>query len=274
MDSESEREKENLGEQTVSIWPWLASSDKAAVFKNPEYYVYKGPIDPNCATSHLHVWTGYYERYKVSMKQYHEHHQQSLERNKSRTKLRTENQKLKEQIEEGALRIASYEKLLKEKIAKEPGFQEVLKEEIDKSKDPNSDAYDLEFVLTPRHGKIHFRLKRKSGAVPPQVTKCVNNLQERMVEDYDPQIAVYSTNLKRRRSSTDEFFEAFLSQAVSLPKDDKDLLELNNTSANANSTADPSPVVLPERSTQPSCSYGTYLTVSLAKVVDWLKSAR
>jgi len=271
MDSESERERENLSAQTVSIWPWLASPERASVFKNPEYYVYNVPIYPNCATSHLHVWTGYYERYKVSMKQYHEHHQQSLNRNKSRTKLRTENQKLKEQIDEDAIKIARYEDILKEKISKETAFQDVLKEEIEKTKDPTHEGYDLEFIVTPNiNGKIHFRVKRKSGLYPPQVKKFgVSNLQERMLEDYDPQNKEY--NPKRRRSSTDEFVESFLSQAVTLPTDDENPTHFSNNSIITRSG-------FLDRCAQQAHAFMPLhipvVTVSLGKVADWLKSVR
>jgi len=258
------REKENISTQTLSI---LASPKKAALFKNPEYYLYEGPIDPNCATSHLHVWTGYYERFKVSMKQYHEHHQQSLERNKSRTLLRHENEKLKEIIDQYSHNFATLEQLLKEKISKEVLLQEMLKEEIDKTKDSN-DAYDLEFIMMPE-GKVQLRLKRKSGIYPPQVTKCVSNLQERMLEDYDPQNQDVF-NHKRRRSSTEQFVESFLSQAVALPEEDEDQNYIVHTnqprSGFLGRCAQQAQAFLP--------TYGAYVTVSLGKVVDWLKSAR
>jgi len=206
------------------------------------------------------------------MKQYHEHHQQSLNRNKSRTKLRTENQKLKEQIDEDAIKIARYEDILKEKISKETAFQDVLKEEIEKTKDPTHEGYDLEFIVTPNmKGKIHFRVKRKSGLYPPQVKKFgVSNLQERMLEDYDPQNKEY--NLKRRRSSTDEFVESFLSQAVTLPTDDD-----NNPTHFSNNSAITRSGFLDRCAQQAHAFMPLHIpvvTVSLGKVADWLKSVR
>eukprot|EP01124_Arcella_intermedia_P011204 TRINITY_DN17638_c0_g1_i2.p1 TRINITY_DN17638_c0_g1~~TRINITY_DN17638_c0_g1_i2.p1 ORF type:complete len:738 (-),score=162.99 TRINITY_DN17638_c0_g1_i2:120-2333(-) len=142
---DSEHERENFRDSTVSIWPWLASKDKV---RNPEYTQYNAKIEPNCATSHLHIWIGYYERYKEFMKQYHEHQQQSLRRNKLKSKLIMENESLKEMVK----------KLIDEK------------QNIAKS-----------LVTSELHSSEH-----RSDS-PPQVHFFRNtNLQDITREDYDP----------------------------------------------------------------------------------------
>jgi len=109
------------------------------------------------------------------------------------------------------------------------------------------------------------RLKRKSGVYPPpQVTKFgVNNLQERMLEDYDPKNKDYYN-----QRSTEDFVESFLSQAVTIPKEDDEDLTPHSSQPQSGflgRCAHQAQVFLPVYTT---------VTVSLGKVVDWLKSAR
>jgi len=81
MNSECEREQSQLFLQTLSLWPWLLSPENVVIYKNKEYCQFNDPILPTCATSRLNVWLGYYERYKSSMAQLHQHNSSTLQLN-------------------------------------------------------------------------------------------------------------------------------------------------------------------------------------------------
>jgi len=205
------------------------------------------------------------------MKQYHEHNQQTLERKKSRTELRHENQRLREIIEKDAEKIAAYEQLLKEQIMGETTFREALKEKIEKAAKEGTEP--LELIVEPKDGKVTFRVKTQKtiSNSPPQVNKRVGNLQDIMMEEYDPQ------NCDGRR--TECILDEFLSQAVTIPQNSSTL----DTSHKRLWTASSNPI---EKANQASfigrCAqqahvllpYGSSFIVSWGKVVDWLKSSR
>jgi len=123
---------------------------------------------------------------------------------------------------------------------------------------------------------VTFRVKAAQKAIsssPPQVKTLVGNLEDMMVDDYDPQ------NCDGHRSSLDCILDDFLSQAVTIPPNCSTLdnthkrlwtetscpLEKTNQSSFIGRCAQQAHVLLP---------YGSSFIVSWGKVIDWLKSSR
>jgi hypothetical protein len=249
-DSERENETENLNENTLSLWPWLLLPENLVRFKNAEFYPYNGPIYPKCATLFLNVWAGYYERYKLSMVQHHEHNKISLQRNLSRTKLRLENQKLKEEIEKNSEKINNYEKILKNVIQKDLLLQETIKE-LDPSK-------PIELILncTPE-GNVHCLISRSTKTESsPCIVKQVSSLSDALQENYVPHP---NSNVPENDSS--DSIEDFIS--VSPGHQNYQQRTLSRNEGNPTSLIR---LFIP--------SYGDYITLSLGKVMNWIKSSR
>jgi myotubularin-related protein 1/2 len=255
-DSEREKEQENIRETTLSIWPWLMSPENIVRFKNPEYFPYSEPIYPKCATLHLHVWTGYYERYKLSMVQHHEHQQRSLQRNLSRTELRVENQKLREEIEITSQKINNYEHILKNIIQKDLFLQETLKD-IDSSK-------PLELVLSCTPQGIRCLINHPENRGSPMITRKVNDLTASLQENYVPICNSQNVSdiISRSKSEDDIFMDSFLSISSPVEDESKQDKLLSESVSSRNIV----------RLLIPSC--GAILTVSLGKIMNWIKSTR
>jgi len=247
-DSERENELEDLNESTLSLWPWLLFPENYVRFKNAEFYPYNGPIYPKCATIFLNVWAGYYERYKLSMVQHHEHNKISLQRNLSRTELRLENQKLKDEIEKNSEKINNYEKILKNVIQKDLMLQETIKE-LDPSK-------PIELILncTPE-GNVHCLISRSTKPEnSPLIVKQVSSLSDSLQEDYIPH---QNPNVPENDSS--DSIEDFISLS---PGRNTQIIPYRTSSTTNNLI----------RLFIPSC--GDYITLSLGKVMNWIKSSR
>jgi hypothetical protein len=252
-DCECENEQEKLSETTHSLWPWLLSPENIVRFKNPEYFPYLGPIYPKCATLYLHVWTGYYERYKFSMIQHHEHNQKSMQRKLSRTELRLENEKLKEELEKNSEKITNYEKMLKTAIQKDLNLQETLKE-IDPSK-------PIELILNYTSDGLHCVINRsETQPSPPKVKTKMSNLTEALQEEYKPvSSSSHPATLTRipskpQKISSGDILDDFYPIS---PRPSR-----SNHNTDAHSSTSLIKFLIPS---------GDYFTLSLGKVMNWIK---
>jgi hypothetical protein len=193
------------------------------------------------------------------MVQHHEHNKISLQRNLSRTELRLENQKLKEEIEKNSEKINNYEKILKNVIQKDLLLQENLKE-LDPTK-------PIELILncTPE-GNVHCLISRSTKSENnPLIVKQVSSLSDALQEDYVPQQQNPNVPENDSSDSIDDFFSVSPGQTRKNPN-------------NPNNTPTQTPYRERRTSTRfirlfiPSC--GDYITLSMGKVMNWIKSSR
>jgi hypothetical protein len=256
-DSERENELENVSETTLSIWPWLLLPENIVRFKNAEYFPYNGAIYPKCATLYLHVWAGYYERYKLSMVQHHEHNQISLQRNLSRTELRLENQKLRDEIEKHSEKLNNYEKILKTVIQKDLILQETIKE-LDSTK-------PIELILNCTPEGIHCTISRSTKSDnSPLIVKQVLSLSDALQEDYVP---LQNPTIVQENDTSDSIEDSFF--PVSPGRPNTQITQITQITPRFDGGTSSSLI----RLFIPSLG-GDYITLSLGKVMNWIKSSR
>jgi len=65
LNTESERERNRLHTQTLSLWPWLLQPEQIQTYLNPHYISHRQPIV--LSTCDPKVWMGFYSRYKPSL---------------------------------------------------------------------------------------------------------------------------------------------------------------------------------------------------------------
>lgn len=150
-----DKERDHLRETTASVWSWLLHQENIALFKNSDFVHYEKPVFPKTATSHLVVWSGYYLRYNISMKQHHQHALQALQQKEATHKLIRENEKLKEKLEQDRNTIALYQQLFVEHLQGK-NFREKIEHQINSN---NTKPIQVVVEKDLNNGEILFRIR-------------------------------------------------------------------------------------------------------------------